>query len=611
MTKRTKSREDLQGDKEIRKFCFSPCLLTSLFLTLSCASAPVAPVPGASIPVAPLPTPRASVAAPSDDVAIAQAERDYVALIVAISPETATALGDHSRDTDLDAYSLEGEEDGLRKEEAMLASLRDRFPAPHASRASLTDLDLLRSALAVDVRWRRELKPLQRNPTEYSEPMHAVFLQAAREYAPAAERARASLARIEQIPGILDQARKNLRDVPRPWAETGVLEARSAGDFFTDEQRFLLVALPGDKEDVIAAVAGARQAYADYATFLEHDVLPHARGDFAAGRGFFEFFLREGYFLQESPDALYDLGKRIFDATQAEMDAVAKRIDPRAKSWPEVTRVLKAHHPTAADLIPSYRREVERARKFLVDKDVAPFPPGDDCQVQETPPFQRSTTVASYEVAPPLDPVTRGFFYVTPVDRTLPAARQEQMLRENDHGDQVDTVVHETYPGHHLQLSYARTSPSVMRKLADLKRALLPGSDLFAEGWGLYSEELMGELGYYTDEERLMQLEWTLVRAARVMIDVSLHTRGMGFEEAVKMLTDQVHLEHELAVSEVRRYTMTPGQPLAYLVGRERILAMRERTRQKLGSAFSLKAFHTELLSHGTIAQGLIEREMF
>jgi len=137
------------------------------------------------------------------------------------------------------------------------------------------------------------------------------------------------------------------------------------------------------------------------------------------------------------------------------------------------------------------------------------------------------------------------------------------------------------------------------------------GADLFAEGWGLYSEELMGELGYYTDEERLMELEWTLVRAARVLIDVGLHTRGMTFDEAVKMLTEQVHLERELALNEVKRYTMSPTQPLSYLVGRQRILAMRERFKQETGPAFTLKAFHTAVLSHGTIAPGLIEREMF
>lgn len=493
----------------------------------------------------------------------------------------------------------------------MLDTLHASFSSPHASRTSLTDLKLVESALAVDIRLRHDEKPLQRMPVSYIAPMDAVFLQAAREYAPAADRARASLARIEKIPAALAPAKKNLSAPPKLWVEVALEQAKTAGAFFDQERPFLVGALPDQKARIEAALSAAKKAYADFARMLEHDVMPHATGDFAAGRGLFEFLLREGYFLHESPDELYDMGKRVFDATSALMDTVARRIDPKAKSWPEVTRVLKSHHPTADNLVPSYRREVERARKFLKDRDVVPFPPGDDCKVEETPPFLRNVLTASYEAAPPLDPVTRGFFYVTPVDKSLPPARQEEMLRENDHGDEVDTVVHETYPGHHLQLSFARTNPSIMRKLADSKRANLLGSDLFAEGWGLYAEELMSELGYYTDEERLMQLEWTLVRAARVMIDVGLHTRGMSFEEAVKVLTDQVHLERELAVSEVKRYTMDPTQPLSYLVGRERIFAMRERYKQQQGPAYSLKAFHAELLSHGDIAQGLVEREMF
>ena len=96
-----------------------------------------------------------------------------------------------------------------------------------------------------------------------------------------------------------------------------------------------------------------------------------------------------------------------------------------------------------------------------------------------------------------------------------------------------------------------------------------------------------------------------------MLIDVGLHTRGMTFDDAVKVLTDQVHLEHELAINEVKRYTMSPTQPLSYLIGRERIMAMRERYKQKMGSAFTLEAFHAAVLSHGTIAPGLVEREMF
>jgi uncharacterized protein (DUF885 family) len=579
---------------------------------VACAHDVASVPPATDLPAMPLPP----VGAPapstsSDDAAIAQATQDYIKLVVSISPETGTALGDHSRDSDLDAYTLDGDAAGVAKEQAMLDDLHARLGSPRASRKARTDLELVESALGVDIRLRHDVKPLQRDPAEYIAPMNAVFLQAAREYAPAADRARASLDRIEKVPAALAPARSNLQHPPKVWVEVAIEQARTAGAFFDSERPFLLGALPDHKARIDAALTAAKKAYADFAKMLEHDVLPHAGSDFAAGRGLFEFLLREGYFLRESPDTLYDLGKKLFDSTNAEMDVVAKRIDPKAKGWPDVTRALKSHHPTADDLVPSYRREVQRARQFLKDKDVVPFPPSDDCQVEETPPFLRDTTTASYEVAPPLDPVTRGFFYVTPVDKSLSRARQEQMLRENDHGDQVDTVVHETYPGHHLQLSFARDNPSIMRKLSDAKRALLPGSNLFAEGWGLYAEELMSELQYYTDEERLMQLEWTLVRAARVMIDVGLHTRGMSFDEAVKILTDQVHLEHELALSEVKRYTMDPTQPLSYLVGRQRILAMRERYKQQQGAAFSLKAFHTELLSHGDIAQGLVEREMF
>jgi uncharacterized protein (DUF885 family) len=307
--------------------------------------------------------------------------------------------------------------------------------------------------------------------------------------------------------------------------------------------------------------------------------------------------------MSEDADAVLALGQRVFDATDAQMTVVARRIDPHAAGWPEVTARLKAHHPAAGDLLDSYRREVARARQFLADKDAVPFPPDDQCIVVPTPEFQRTVITAAYDQPPPFEAGTKGFFYVTPVDGALAPDRQEQMLRENDHGDEVDTAVHETYPGHHLQLSFARRHPSIIRKIE--------APSIFAEGWGLYAEEVMSELGYYTDEERLMQLEWTLVRAARVLIDVGLHTRGMTVDEAVKILTDRVHLEHELAVSEVKRYTTSPTQPLSYIVGREAILAMRDRMKKRDGPSFSLKRFHEAMLTHGTLAPALLEREVF
>lgn len=556
----------------------------------------------------PKPVLRDEPAAPvSDDAAIDKAAQAYVDMLVDISPEGATGLGLHSKDGLLDDRTLDGYEAATKREEAMLQDLETRFAKPNASLRAKIDLEILEHTLAVDVRTRRALKPLERMPDAYCGPMNAIFWMTAREYAPAQERAENVLARMEKIPKMLELAKTNLANPPKVWTEIGIESAEGAKTFFDDQRPILKSALPGASDRIETAIKRAREAYLAYAAWLKKDLLPKSKGDYAIGKELFEYDLHESYFLSENADEVLARGKKVFDATLKDLDETAKKIDPKTKSWFAVTAKVKANHPTAADLIPSYDREVKRARKFLADKDAVEFPAGDDCTVTETPPFQRATISAAYDQPPPFDPVTKGFFFVTPIDPKLPKKQQEEMLRENDHGDQVDTAVHETYPGHHLQLSFAHTNKSLIRRATSNSQA----TSLFAEGWGLYSEELMNELGYYTPEERLMQLEWTLVRAARVIIDVGLHTQGMKFDDAVKILTDQVHLERTLALSEVKRYTESPTQPLSYLIGREKIFDLREKYKAKMGAAYSLKKFHTEILSHGTIVPGLIEREMF
>jgi uncharacterized protein (DUF885 family) len=534
-----------------------------------------------------------------------------VDLLVSLSPEYATRLGLHSRDTELDDYTLAGSEAALKREEAMLAALEARFATPHVSLAKKVDLELIEHALAVAARTHRELKPLRRDPQVYLGALESLFAMIARPYAPAEDRAHAVLARLERVPSMIAAAKANLDNPPRIWTQVALESSREAPAFLEQVRSFLDATLKDDAGPggrTARAVGVARDALADYAKFLERDLLPRSKGDFAAGRPLFDFLLHEGDFLDEDTDAVLALGERVFAQTDAQMNALAQKIDPKAKGWPEVAKRLKNKHPTAATLLPEFRAQLTRARAFLVQKDVVSFPPDDDCEVIETPAFQRAVISAAYEGAPPFDTLTtKGFFFVTPVDATLKPKERDELLREDFDAEQADTVVHETYPGHHLQISFARRHPSPVRKVAQ--------TDMFAEGWALYSEELMFELGYYSDEERLVQLEWTLVRAARVLIDVGLHTQGMTFEQAVAILTDKVHLERTLALSEVKRYTSTPTQPLSYIVGREKIFALRgeaqSRALREGGAAnFSLKKFHDDLLSHATIPLKLVGEEM-
>jgi uncharacterized protein (DUF885 family) len=581
--------------------------LTAFFLAAACGpAAPPAAPPGAPVAV-PLPPAAAAINVgdpPLSDAAVQKAGQEYLDLLVEISPETATWLGIHKNDAELDDRTTKAYDVAVDREEAMLKSLKERFAtAPRLTPSGKTDLAMLVGALEVDIRTRRVQRPLQRQPDLYASPLNAIFLMTARDYAPAAERARNVVARLEKIPRIIEAAKANLLNPPRVWTEVGVDRASSARAFIEAQRPFLVASLPGEGPRIEAAMKASQNAYDDYKKYLQKEVLPRSNGRFAAGRELFEFLLKNDYFLEEGADDLLAMGKKLFAETNARMNEVAKRIDPHARDWPEVVARLKKNHPTAEGLLDAYRHEVTRARAFLVAKDAVAFPPGDDLEVVDTPPFLRSTVTAAYDQPPPFDANTKGFFFVTPVDRALSKPKQEEMLRENDHGDLVNTSVHEAYPGHHLQLSFARQNPSLLRKALD--------HAIFSEGWALYSEELMAELGYYTDEERLLQLEWTLVRAARVVIDVGLHVSDMSFDQAVKMLTDEVHLERQLAISEVKRYTLSPTQPLAYLTGRQMILKMRERYKQREGAKFSLKRFHSDVLQRATVPPGLMAREIF
>jgi len=576
------------------------CTLLACAPAAKRAPAPVASSAATAAPDAAAPQPEAR----DEDAEVAAAAKEWLDLMVEVAPEEASSLGLHGGDDRLGPKTPDAAALATARLEALLASLRSRFEArPLKTRTAKTDAAILIGTLAVETRYRRHVKPLERRPDAYTGSLAALYLMAARDYAPAAQRATHALARIDAIPAQLAAARTQLGAPPKVWTQIGIERARSAAAFFDEQRAFLEGALPGEKPRIAASLAATKKAFAEYATFLEHEVLPRSTGDFAVGADFFAFLLKNEYALDESADHLEERGRAIVASTVASMNALAKKIDPKANDWFSVVTRLKAKHPTAAELLPTYRREVARARKFLVDRDVVPFPDGDDLAVVETPLFERNTISAAYDAPPPFDPGTRGLFFVTPVDAALPRAKQEELLREHDFGDVVDTAVHEAYPGHHLQHSFARRHPSIVRKAT--------GASIFAEGWGLYSEELMAELGYFTDEERLMQLEWTLVRAARVVIDVGLHTKGMSFDDAVKMLTDVAHLEKPFAISEVKRYTTDPTQPLSYLIGREMIFRIRDEYKARAGAAYSLKEFHREILSHGTSPPGLIEAEMF
>ena len=572
--------------------------VAGIVVAAGCAPAAQAPV------AAPLPAASsegATASSDSADRAVAALADRYLALLVENSPEHATSLGIHDQDARLDDRTPAGFEAALAREERFLDELERVTFEGKPSRSAEIDLSLLRRMVRVSVRKAREQRPLQTNPSHYLRPISALFEMLARPAPTNEATARAAILRLEQLPGVVALAKRNLDNPSRAATEAALEDARGVDEFLVHHRPFL-EKHGGDAKRARRAVNKAIAAYADYAKWLEKDLLPRSRGQFAMGRDLFEFLLREDYALSEDADEVYAIGKRAFDRAKAELEKAARAIDPDERRWPEVIARLKANHPTPDALVSAYSNETTRARAFLAAKSIVPFPPGEVLEVKETPEFSRATTQAAYDMPPPFDTTTaKGIFLVTPADPSWSAAKQEEYLREHGNGNIVDTVVHEAYPGHHLQVSFARLHPSVVRRVAD--------SNIFCEGWGLYAEELMGEVGYYTPEERLFQLEWALVRAARVLIDVGLHTRSMTIDEAARLLVDEVHLEPVLAEIEARRYALSATQPLSYVLGAEHIRALRDRWTRERGP--DLHAFHKAVLSEGSIPPALVEHAIF
>ena len=232
------------------------------------------------------------------------------------------------------------------------------------------------------------------------------------------------------------------------------------------------------------------------------------------------------------------------------------------------------------------------------------IPEWEKLEVVETPAFLRSSVpYAAYSRPGPLDASRIGHFYVTPVAKDAPREVQERQLAAHNVYDIPGTVWHEAYPGHHLQFVYAKDLKSKVRKLND--------SPLLSEGWGLYCEELAYETGYYTnDKERLMQLNWRLQRAARVVLDVSLHAGKMSYDDAVRFLVEKVRMNREQAIGSVTDYTKMPTYFPSYLLGMLEIVRIREGFRARLGARFTLREFHERFLAFGNVPPALIESEL-
>lgn len=512
------------------------------------------------------------------------------------SPTSATDLGIHDYDHLLDDFSQRA----LQARIAELNTFRKKFSVLHPrglQNGAATDLELIRNDIEIELWLLADTRDWETDPTYYvADPFFSIFLLASRDFAPIAGRIENLTARLEQVPDLLSSARANLKNPPHILTEIGIEETQGAIEFCDT-----LIPLVTQEFRVTPklerAVKNARSALRAFLVYLQDDLMLTSTGRLGVGAKHYAKIIKYEHMLPYTIAQIVEMGERVFRETERELIAWAKRID-RKKSWREIADQARTDFPARHRLLSAYRREVKRLREFVRAHDLVTLPE-QDCEVVETPPFDRALNSFAAYIAPgPFEQDQRGQFWVTPIDATAPRAQQVEQLEAHCNYLYPVTSAHEAYPGHHVQLVRANHVGSRWRKHFS--------SSIFAEGWALYCEELMNTAGYYSEPRmRLFQLQDRLWRAARVINEIGMHCYDLTMDDASHFLVEKVGMTHAAARAETRRYIAEPGQPMSYLIGELEV----ERLRKKF-KRLPLKQFHDLLLSSGTIPFVLVEKEM-
>jgi len=311
--------------------------------------------------------------------------------LLELDPVLATYMGDHRWDDRLADNSAAA----LEAHDLEMKQMLSAFQALDTGGFSLDgDIDqtLVCQMLKSIIRDYERKQAHRRDPGYYvDQVMGGLFMLIMKNFAPLPDRLASMVGRLKMVAGVLEAGKASIvpEEVPRVWAEVAIEQARQA-------QPFVMTFLPSLAEgsgesleaDLKDAAANAAKAVDDFLAFLEQDVLPNARGDFAVGKDLFEELLRENHLVDYGADELIETGWRLFNETETEIETVAKEIDP-AKTVQEIMEDAKADHPTAEGLLPAYQAAMESARQYVIDHDIATIPGGETLKIIETPSYLR------------------------------------------------------------------------------------------------------------------------------------------------------------------------------------------------------------------------------
>ncbi|MEZ5360189.1 MAG: DUF885 domain-containing protein [Candidatus Zixiibacteriota bacterium] len=521
-------------------------------------------------------------------------------------PVHATELGIHEYDgyyTDYSAKEVQKEKKRLRD---FLARLH-KYNGTKMSVDARIDHKLLVGNCETAVLRLWGIRNQDKNPNVYiDEAVGGIYAILLSDYAPMSRRLDDIIGRMKRLPAFLAQGQDNVKNTPPIWLDYARQNIDNAISFFESTRDQFMRDFPERAGEISEASDGALAALNSFKRFLEQTT-PGAAGSFSIGSEHFNHLLESEHMLNFDADSLLRIGEAMIAKTKAEYAAAKERFESvgMPKSVPPYVPATFARQ----DVFDYYQWEINAVKDFIAEKELLTIPANiGDCVPIETPEFLRGVIGGiAYQPSGPFDAATTGYFYVPPISEEDFEKNQQSYFSKIAKRDFRGSVVHEAFPGHHLQFQIAAQHPSEIRRWQT--------NNSLVEGWALYCEELMYREGLYADEpeKELNVLKGILFRAVRIVVDVKLHTGQMTYDQGVEYMMDTIELEEwarPYITKEVLRYTMDPTQPMSYLVGKLAIEKLKQDVMAREGVAFSLKSFHDRLLAEGSLPPSLIRRKL-
>ncbi len=511
-----------------------------------------------------------------------------------LNPTQATATGFHQYDSNLEDYSRRGIDNQIALAKEYLRRLQafDSNPLPLVERQ---DYQLVVNNLKSTLLELEDIRSWEKNPDRYSSGLtQSAFLIMSRKFAPPETRLRSLVEREKAMPAVLAAAKENLKNPPRIYTEVAIDQLPGIVSFFQKDvpEAFTAVndqqLLSDFRNSNMAVIAALR----DYETFLKESLLPLSKGDFRIGAENYRQKLLYDEMVDIPEDRLLQIGYEDLRRNQQWFAKVARQVNPQ-KTLDQIKIELQHDHPAPDHLLQTFRDDLAGIRQYIVNQQIVTIPSPVPPIVEETPPFARALTFASMDTPGPYETVAKeAFFNVTLPEQDWPKARIESFMGQFNRATMISVAVHEVYPGHYVQFLWVPSAPSKVRKLL--------GCGSNAEGWAHYSEQMMLDEGYGNGDPklRLGQLQDALLRDARYIVGISMHTGKMTFDEAVQFFQTEGYQTQSVAEVEARRGTSDPTY-LVYTLGKLEIMKLRQDYQQKMREGFSLQQFHDTFLRQG------------